>query len=127
MKKSRLLLVITVVSFNIYGCLSMLIMEKKEDIGTLHSLGATTRTIRAGFMLEGWFISLLGMAVGLVFGVGLALGQQHFGWVRMSGSFLVEAYPVVLSWTDVLLTAAGVALTGALIAWFPVRSGIRAS
>ena len=68
------------------------------------------------FMMEGWLVSLVGLAIGLVVGLSLALLQQHLGLVKMPGHFHLDAYPVVLQAGDVLLTAAGVALTGFLIA-----------
>lgn len=111
-----LLFVVIIVALNIFGSLSMLIIEKQEDIGTLHALGADDRMVKRIFMTEGWLVSLAGLAVGLVIGITLALLQQHLGIVKMPGNFLMESYPVVLKAGDVLLTAAGVALTGFLIA-----------
>ena len=102
----------------------MLIIEKKEDIATLKAMGARDSMIRRIFMLEGWLISLLGLAVGLVAGVALALLQQHLGIVKMPGNFLITAYPVVVKTGDILLTAAGVALTGLIIALLSTRNRI---
>ena len=65
-------------------------------------------------------ISLAGLTVGLVVGIGFALMQQHFGFIKMPGHFVVQAYPVILSWSDILLTAAGVSVIGYLIALLPV-------
>ena len=70
-------------------------------------------------------VSLLGMLIGLVAGVVLALLQEHLGLVKMPGSFIVDAYPVVLQWGDVLLTAAGVALIGLLVALAPALRGTK--
>ena len=114
-----LIFIVIIISLNIFGSLSMLIIEKQEDIATLHAMGADERLIRRVFVLEGWMISLLGMAVGVVLGVGLALLQQHFGLIKMPGNFVVDAYPVVLRLGDVLLSAAGVALIGLLVALAP--------
>ena len=72
-------------------------------------------------MLEGWLVTLIGMAAGVVLGVLLALLQQHFGIVKMPGNFLVEAYPVVLRIGDVLISATGVALIGLMVALIPSR------
>jgi len=115
-----LLFVVIIIAFNIFGSLSMLIIEKEDDIATLKAMGANDRLIKRIFILEGWMISLLGMIVGLVIGVLLALAQQKFGLVKMPGSFIVSAYPVVVQWSDVLLTALGVALIGLLVAIAPV-------
>jgi ABC-type lipoprotein release transport system permease subunit len=117
-----LIFIIIIISFNIFGSLSMLIIEKKSDIGTLRSLGAKDRLIRNIFVLEGWMISLAGLAAGLVIGTGFSLLQQHFGFIKMPGHFIVQAYPVILSWTDILLTIAGVAVIGYVIALLPVAS-----
>ena len=119
-----LLFVVIIVAFNIFGSLSMLIIEKKEDIATLKAIGARDSMIRRIFMLEGWLISLLGLAVGLVVGVALALLQQHLGIVKMPGNFLITAYPVVVKAGDIILTAAGVALTGLVIALLSTRNRI---
>ena len=111
--------VVLIVALNIFGSLSMLIIEKTGDIATLRAMGADDSLIRRIFVLEGWLVSLLGMAAGLVTGVGLALLQQHFGLVKMPGTFIVNAYPVVLQAGDVLLTAASVAIIGLVVALIP--------
>ena len=120
-----LIFVIIIIALNIFGSITMLIIEKKDDIETYRSLGATDKLLRRTFTLEGWLISLLGLAAGLVVGIGFSLAQQHFGFIKMPGSFLVNAYPVILQWQDVLATIAGVALIGYLIALLPVRRNIR--
>lgn len=111
-----LIFVIIIIAFNIFGCLSMLIIEKKHDIETLKSLGATDGLIRRIFVLEGWMISITGLVAGLVIGIGFSLIQQHFGFIKMPGHFVVQAYPIIVSVTDIILTAAGVAVIGYLIA-----------
>lgn len=120
-----LIFVIIIIALNIFGSITMLIIEKKDDIETYRSLGATDQMLRRTFTLEGWLISLLGLAVGHVIGIGFSLAQQHFGFIKMPGSFLVNAYPVILQWQDVLATIAGVALIGYIIALLPVRRNIR--
>ncbi len=120
-----LIFVIIIIALNIFGSITMLIIEKKDDIETYRSLGATDQMLRRTFTLEGWLISLLGLAAGLVVGIGFSLAQQHFGFIKMPGSFLVNAYPVILQWQDVLATIAGVALIGYIIVLLPVRRNIR--
>ncbi|MBQ3245482.1 MAG: FtsX-like permease family protein [Bacteroidales bacterium] len=115
-----LIFVIIIIAFNIFGSLTMLIIEKESDIRTLRSLGAQESLIRRIFILEGWMISLTGLAAGLILGIGFALLQQHFGFIKMPGHFVVQAYPVILSWSDILLTVIGVASVGYLIALLPV-------
>lgn len=116
-----LIFVVLIIAFNIYSSLRMLVIEKQDDIATLRSLGATDRLVRHIFRLEGWLVSLLGMAVGLVAGIVLVFLQQRFGLVPMPGNFVVDAYPVVLRASDILFTVAGVALIGYLMALLPTR------
>ena len=120
-----LIFVIIIIAFNIFGSLSMLIIEKRPDIDTLRSMGAQEGLIKRIFILEGWMISLTGLAAGLVIGIGFTLLQQHLGIIKMPGQFLVQAYPVILSWQDIVLTVAGVAIIGYLIALLPVASFYR--
>ncbi len=117
-----LVFIIIIIGFNIFGSLSMLIIEKQEDIGTFRSMGAPDPLIRRFFVLEGWLISLLGLAIGLVLGIGLTLIQQKFGVIPMPGNYLVSAYPVQLRWSDVLITALSVSVIGYLIALVPVST-----
>ena len=114
-----LMFIIIIIAFNIFGSLSMLIIDKKEDIGTLRSLGAQDKLIKRIFILEGWLISLVGLAAGLVVGVGFSLLQQHLGFIKMPGTFIVQAYPIIISVSDVLLTTIGVTAIGYLIALLP--------
>lgn len=116
-----LVFMLIVISFNIFGSLSMLIIEKQDDIATLRSLGAADGLIRRIFRLEGWLITLSGLSGGAVVGVVLALVQQRFGILKMPGSFLIEAYPVILSPVDILLVCLTVAVVGYLITIFPSR------
>ena len=117
-----LIFVIIIIAFNIFGSLTMLIIEKRFDIETLKSLGATEKLIKRIFVLEGWMISLAGLAGGLFLGVLFSLLQQWFGFIKMPGHFVVQAYPIILSWTDVMLTAIGVAVIGYLIALIPAHT-----
>ena len=117
-----LIFVIIIIAFNIFGSLTMLIIEKRFDIETLKSLGATDKLIKRIFVLEGWMISLAGLAAGLFFGILFSLLQQWFGFIKMPGHFVVQAYPVILSGSDVMLTAIGVAVIGYLIALIPAHT-----
>ena len=112
-----LLFVVIIIATNIFGSLSMLAIAKREDMQTLRALGATDGLVRRIFIREGWLVSFSGLLAGLVFGIALALLQQHFGLVKMPGGFFVQAYPVVLEAGDVLLTAAGVGAIGILISY----------
>ena len=114
-----LIFIVIIIAFNIYSSLTMLIIEKKDDIGTLHSLGAPEAMTRRIFLLEGWLITLLGLAIGLVIGIACVLLQQKFGLIRMPGNYIISAYPVILKASDIIWTAVGVALVGYLIALLP--------
>ena len=114
-----LIFIVIIIALNIYSSLTMLIIEKRGDIDTLHSLGAPESMTRRIFLLEGWLISLLGLAIGLVLGVVLVLLQQRFGLIRMPGNYIISSYPVILQGADILWTAVGVALIGYLIALLP--------
>ena len=114
-----LIFIVIIIAFNIYSSLTMLIIEKKEDIGTLRSLGAPEPMARRIFLLEGWLISLLGLVIGLVAGIACVLLQQKFGIIRMPGNYIINAYPVILKAADIIWTAVGVALVGYLIALLP--------
>lgn len=115
-----LVFVIIVIAFNIFGSLSLLIIEKKDDISTFNALGLEDRSVRRVFILEGWMISLLGMAAGLLLGLLFAFLQQSFGFIRMPAGFVIDAYPVVVHLSDLLAIALSVALVGYLIAILPV-------
>ncbi len=110
-----LLFVMLIVSFNIYGSLSMLIIEKRDDIATLRAMGADDALVGQIFTREGWLISLLGIFSGVAIGLLICWAQQRFGLVKMPGNFVVDAYPVVVQAADILLIIAGVALIGWLI------------
>ena len=116
-----LIFVILIIGLNIHASLSMLIIEKREDISTLRAMGAGEKLIRRVFVLEGWFISLLGLAIGLLMGLAFCLLQQRFGLISMPGNFVIQAYPVVMKASDLLITALSVAILGYLIAAFTER------
>lgn len=116
-----LIFIVLLVAFNIYSSLRMLVIEKREDTGTLRAMGAPEALLRRIFLWEGWLISLLGMVIGLVIGVLLVWAQQRWGLVPMPGNFIVSAYPVVLKASDILWTIAGVSAVGFLMALFPSR------
>lgn len=120
-----LIFIVIVIALNIFGSLTMLMIEKEDDIATLSSMGARARLIRRTFVLEGWMITLLGMAVGLILGLAAVLAQQEFGFVKMPGEFALMNYPVIIDWMDIIITAVSVAAIGYLIAMIPARKAIR--
>jgi lipoprotein-releasing system permease protein len=115
--------ILIVASFNIIGSLTMLILDKKEDIRTLQNMGASNTLIRRIFLLEGWMISILGAIIGLIIGSVVAWLQARFGIIKLSGSgsFIIDAYPVVYKFGDVLKVFFTVLFIGFLAAWYPVR------
>lgn len=116
-----LIFMVLVISLNIYGNLTMLTIEKRGDIFTLKSMGASDALIRRIFRLEGWLITLVGLVIGAAVGIAVVLLQEHFGIVKMPGGFLVSAYPVILQWTDVALVCISIALIGWLVTLVPSR------
>ncbi|MBO6124452.1 MAG: ABC transporter permease [Bacteroidaceae bacterium] len=116
--------ILLVACFNIIGSLSMLMIEKKHDVQTLRSMGATDRQICNIFMFEGRMISLAGAVVGLLLGLLLCWLQQQYGFITMGeseGSFIVEAYPVSVHPWDLVLIFVTVLLVGWAAVWYPVR------
>ena len=118
-----LVFILLIALFNSIGSLSMLIIDKREDIRILSDLGADEPTIRRIFLTEGWLISTLGTIGGLVIGVLLCLGQQHFEWLKLgSGAeYIISAYPVQVQAVDILLVALIVLTLGFVAAWYPTR------
>ena len=117
-----LIFVVIIVAFNIFGSLSMLRIEKEDDVRTLQALGATPKFTRRIFVLEGWLISMFGLLCGTVLGIALSLVQQRYGIIKMPGNYLIESYPVILQWSDILWTALGVAAIGFAIAMLSTKA-----
>jgi len=115
--------ILIIASFNIIGSLTMLILDKKEDIRTLRNLGASDILIRRIFLMEGWMISIVGAISGLLIGSLIAWLQARFGLIKLSGSgsFIIDAYPVVYKFLDVLKVFFTVLFIGFLAAWYPVK------
>ena len=113
-----LLFVVLIISCNVFGSLSMLIIEKQDDIEILRSIGADNATINRIFTTEGWMISLLGAAVGIVVGVLVCLAQQYLHLVSLPGNFVVNYYPVHLQVFDILAIFVSVAAIGYLMSHF---------
>lgn len=116
--------ILTVACFNIIGSLSMLIIDKKDDVATLRNLGATDRQIRRIFLFEGRMISAAGAVIGIAVGLLLCWLQQTFGLVRLgdsSGSFVVDAYPISVHPQDIVLIFVTVIVVGWLAVWYPIR------
>ena len=116
--------ILIIACFNIIGSLSMLIIDKKDDVVTLRNLGATERQITRIFLFEGRLISAVGAVLGIIIGLLLCWMQQQYGFVRLGsseGSFVVDAYPVSVHPWDVVLIFLTVLAVGFLSVWYPVR------
>lgn len=116
--------ILAVACFNIIGSLSMLIIDKKDDVATLRNMGATDRQITRIFLFEGRMISVIGAVAGILLGLLLCWLQQRYGLVALgqsSGSFVVDAYPVSVHYEDVLIVFVTVIAVGFASVWYPVR------
>ena len=115
--------ILMIACFNVIGSLSMLIIDKRDDVVTLRNLGASDRQIVRNFLFEGRMISFFGAFAGVVLGLLLCWLQQEYGLIALgsSGSFVVDAYPVSVHASDVLLIFITVLLIGFLSVWYPVR------
>ena len=116
--------ILVVACFNIIGSLSMLIIDKKDDVVTLRNLGANDKQISRVFLFEGRLISLIGAVIGILLGLLLCWLQQRYGLVAMgdaSGTFVVNAYPVSVHYSDVAVVFLTVVAVGWLAVWYPVR------
>ena len=115
--------ILMIACFNVIGSLSMLIIDKRDDVVTLRYLGASDRQIVRIFLFEGRMISFFGAFAGVVLGLLLCWLQQEYGLIALgsSGSFVVDAYPVSVHASDVLLIFITVLLIGFLSVWYPVR------
>lgn len=114
-----LFFIILIISVNVFGSLSLLMLEKQNDLETYKSMGAPRQLLKKIFIYQGWLISLSGAIAGIVLGLVLSGIQQKFGIISIPGNYLVSAYPVMIQWEDALITFAGVAFIGYLIARIP--------
>ena len=115
--------ILAIACFNVIGSLSMLILDKQEDVNTLRQLGANNQLITRIFLFEGQLISFSGSIMGIILGVTLCLLQQHFGLLSLGGSgqFIVDAYPVSLHFGDVCLIFITVVVVGFVAVYYPIR------
>ena len=116
--------ILVIACFNIIGSLSMLIIDKRQDVVTLRNLGASDRQITRIFLFEGRLISAIGAIIGIALGLLLCWLQQTYGLVRLGsseGNFVVDAYPVSVHPWDIILIFLTVLAVGFLSVWYPVR------
>jgi lipoprotein-releasing system permease protein len=123
-----LMFILIMATFNIIGSLTMLVIDKRKDIGVLRSLGAGQTLLDRLFLTEGILISISGGIAGLLVGVAVVLLQQYFGLLKLGGAdgaFIVDAYPVHLKIVDVLVVFATVVVIGFLSSAYTVRQTVR--
>ena len=114
--------ILIIAAFNIVGSLSMLVIEKKHDLGILRAMGANSQFIRRVFMLEGILLGGVGGAMGMLLAFVICLAQQHFKLLRLAGdTFLIDAYPVSMRWFDFLMVGITVIIIALLAAYFPAQ------
>lgn len=117
--------ILLIAVFNVVGSLSMLIVEKKDDIQSLRNMGAPNQMITRIFMYEGWLITFIGIIAGIVTGLILCLLQQYFGFIRLSdvpGAYIIDAYPVIVKFADILIVFTVVSIIGLLTVLYPVKN-----
>jgi ABC-type lipoprotein release transport system permease subunit len=121
-----LIFIMLIATFNGIGSLSMLIIDKQQDIRTLSHLGASDQMIRKIFMLEGWMVNALGAVGGLVVGLGICLLQEHFGMLKLGNGaeYVVSAYPVAVQTLDIIVVVVIVLALGILSSWIPARKSV---
>lgn len=113
--------ILLVASFGILSSVNILILEKKKDLHTLWSMGASERLLRRIFMMEGLLISLGGAFTGFLIGIIVVLLQQHFGLLSMGSGYIVEYYPVEIRPMDILQVIVTILIVGVGISWLAVR------
>ncbi|HLF64540.1 MAG TPA: FtsX-like permease family protein, partial [Saprospiraceae bacterium] len=116
-------LALTIVSFNLIGALWMIVLDKKQDISILKSMGATMKQIRDIILIEGALICTVGVGAGIIVAVAGFLLQKQFGLVGVPEGFVVDAYPIVLRFSDFLIVTATVLTIGLLASVLPARKG----
>ena len=118
-----LVFILLIATFNGIGSLSMLIIDKQQDIRTLSHLGASEKMIRSVFVLEGWMVNALGAFGGLVVGLVVCLLQEHLGLLKLGNGaeYVIEAYPVAVQGWDIVMVIVVVLALGAISSWIPAR------
>lgn len=120
--------IFVIASFNVVSTLSMLIIEKRDNMATLRAMGTTPATIRNIFLWEGWLISVVGGLIGVVFGVGLSLAQQFGGLIKLNADpsqLAIESYPVKVLPVDIVIVILLIASVGFIVGWLTSRFAAR--
>lgn len=123
-----LFFILLIAGFNLVSTLSMLILEKSSTLRTLRSLGMTRRSIGSIFVWESLYVTLMGGVTGMILGIILSLAQEHYGFIKLNGdadSLVINAYPVALQWSDLLIVCIPLAVVGTITAAISYRYAIR--
>jgi lipoprotein-releasing system permease protein len=113
--------IVVVAVFNIFASLTMLVLEKRRDIGVLRTMGMPSTRIQRLFLLEGFLIAVIGVGVGLAVGLGLTWLQDTFHLFRLNEAFIIPALPVEVRVSDVVIIVLSTFLLCLLAAWYPAR------
>ena len=116
--------IILIISFNIIGSLSMLVLEKTKDISILKTMGANASLIRRIYLWNGILASLIGAGIGLLLGYAICLLQLQFHFLKLTNgdsSFIIDYYPVELRWMDPVVIILIIVSLSLFAAWFPAR------
>ncbi len=114
-----LMIIVLVAVLNIVGSLTMIVIQKKRDIGVLISMGMTPKKIKKIFQSQGLQIGLIGCGLGGLIGISLVLAQENFSIVKLSSSFIIDAYPVAIQFSDIAIVLSGTMLLCLLASWYP--------
>ncbi len=120
--------ILLIVSFNLIGSLLMIVIEKKKDFSILHAIGMPTHKIRNIVLGEGLLIASLGSIIGISFGLALCIAQKQYGLIKLGGNgttFVVDAYPIVVQWFDIILTLLVALLIGIMASIYPAKTALK--
>ncbi len=119
--------ILILATFNVVGSLTLLMIDKRKDTEILKAMGADNQLIKRVFLNEGLLISVVGGLIGLLLGILLVMLQQRFGFVKFGtgGNYVVDAYPVLLKFKDVLLIFATILVVGCTSAFLTVGHAMR--
>ena len=116
-----LIFILIIASFNIVSSLSMMMIDKQNDIKTFWQLGSTKKQIQNIFFTKGFLGVLFGSFIGLFFGIAFSFSQQHFEFISLQGNFVVSAYPIRVDWIDVLIVECIVLFIGLIASYLPAK------
>jgi lipoprotein-releasing system permease protein len=114
-----LMIIVLVAVLNIIGSLTMIVIQKKKDIGVLLAMGMTPKNIKKIFISQGIQIGIIGCGIGGILGILISLAQKEYGIVKLTSSFIIDAYPVMINPFDILLIVGGSMLLCLGASWYP--------